>query len=118
MPTRRETLKTMLVAASAGLAGPAPGAPRTRKPNFIILLADDLGYGDIGCFGSPDVPTPNIDGIAERGVRFTDGHVTCPVCSPSRSAIMTGRYQHRYGHEFNPDGGPNGFARDAKENLG
>jgi arylsulfatase A-like enzyme len=118
MLTRRATLQSMLAAASAGLAGVAPGAPRARRPNFIILLADDLGYGDVGCFGSPDVPTPNIDGIAERGVRFTDGYVTCPVCSPSRSAVMTGRYQERYGHEFNPEAGPKGIGRDIKENLG
>jgi arylsulfatase A-like enzyme len=106
MLTRRETLKSMLAAA---------GALRAPKPNFIILLSDDLGYGDVRCFGAPNVPTPHIDGIAARGVRFTDGYVTCPVCSPSRAAIMTGRYQQRFGHEFNP---PVSYAREAQENLG
>jgi arylsulfatase A-like enzyme len=85
-----------------------------RKPNLIILLADDLGYGDIGCFGSHDVPTPNIDSIAANGIRFTDGYVTNAVCSPSRAGLLTGRYQQRYGHEFNP--GP--AARDVKQHLG
>lgn len=65
-----------------------------------MLLADDLGYGDIGCYGSP-VPTPHIDSIARRGVRFTDGYVSASVCSPSRVALLTGLYQQRLGHEFN-----------------
>ena len=115
MLTRRATLKSIVAAASGGLTGLAPGAPRERKPNFIILLSDDLGYGDVGCFGSPDVATPNIDGIARRGVQFTDGYVTCPVCSPSRAAVMTGRYQQRFGHEFNP---AVSYARESRENTG
>ncbi len=85
-----------------------------RKPNFILLLADDLGYGDIGCYGSPDVPTPNIDALAKNGVLCTDGYVSCAVCSPSRAAILTGRYQHRFGHEFN-SGPP---AREAEIGFG
>lgn len=108
MLTRRETL--------AGLLG-APvllGQRAARKPNFIVILADDLGYGDLGCYGSPDVPTPNIDGLAKGGVRFTDGHTTAPVCSPSRAGLMTGRYQQRFGFEFNT--GP--AARDEKLHLG
>jgi len=68
-----------------------------------LILADDLGYGDIGCYGSPDVPTPHIDSIARDGVRFTDGYVSCAVCSPSRAALLTGQYQNRFGHEFNPE---------------
>jgi arylsulfatase A-like enzyme len=80
----------------------ASQSPAGRKPNIVIFFADDLGYGDIGCFGSPDVPTPHIDSIAARGARFTDGYVSCAVCSPSRAALLTGRYQHRFGHEFNP----------------
>lgn len=71
-----------------------------RRPNLVVLLADDLGYGDIGCYGSP-VPTPHIDSIARRGVRFTDGYVSAAVCSPSRAALLTGLYQQRLGHEFN-----------------
>lgn len=84
--------------------GPCPVPPvdgRTR-PNIIVILADDLGFGDLGCYGSRDIPTPNIDSLATGGVRFTSGYVTAPVCSPSRAGLMTGRYQQRFGHETNP----------------
>jgi hypothetical protein len=57
-----------------------------RKPNIIIFLADDLGYADLGCQGCKDIPTPNIDSLAQNGVRFTDGYATHPVCAPSRAA--------------------------------
>ena len=66
------------------------------KPNYVILFADDLGYGDVGYQGG-DVPTPNIDSIAENGVIMTDGYVTCPVCAPSRAGLLSGRYQQRFG---------------------
>lgn len=72
-----------------------------RRPNLVIVLADDMGYGDIGCYGSPDVPTPHIDSLARDGTRFTDAYVSCAVCSPSRAALLTGRHQQRFGHEFN-----------------
>jgi len=85
-----------------------------RKPNIVLVLADDLGYGDIGCYGSPDVPTPHIDALAKGGVRFTDAYVSAAVCSPSRVALLTGRYQQRFGHEFN-SGPPE---REAKINFG
>lgn len=75
-----------------------------RKPNIIVILADDLGYGELGCQGNKQIPTPNIDSIAANGVRFTNGYVSCPVCSPTRAGLMTGRYQERFGHEFNPGG--------------
>ena len=83
-----------------------------NKPNVIVILADDLGWGDIGCYGS-DLPTPNIDSIAKNGTRFTDAHVSCPYCSPTRAGLMTGRYQTHFGHEFNP-----GPAEQAVENFG
>lgn len=73
-----------------------------RRPNFVLIVADDLGYADLGVQGCRDVPTPNIDSIARGGVRFTSGYVSCPVCSPTRAGLMTGRYQQRFGHEFNP----------------
>ena len=76
----------------------------TVRPNVLLLVADDLGYGDIGVYGCKDIPTPNIDGLARDGIRFTDGYVSAPVCSPCRAGIMTGRYQTRFGHELNLPG--------------
>jgi len=72
-----------------------------RPPNLVIILADDLGYGDVGAYGSEVISTPNIDALASSGVRFTDGHVAAAVCSPSRAALMTGRYAQRFGYHFN-----------------
>jgi len=76
-----------------------------RPPNVVILLADDLGYGELSCQNpETDIPTPHIDSIAASGVRFTDGYVTAPFCAASRAGLMTGRYQTRFGFEFNPIG--------------
>ncbi len=79
---------------------------KDTKPNVIILLADDAGYADFGFMGSEDLETPNIDRIAKHGAFLTDFHVSGSVCGPSRAGLMTGRYQHRFGAEFNnhPDG--------------
>jgi arylsulfatase A-like enzyme len=68
-----------------------------RKPNFIVILADDLGYGDIGCDGGRLIRTPNIDRMAAEGVRFTDFYASANVCTPSRAGLMTGRYAIRSG---------------------
>ena len=82
----------------------ALGQAHARKPNIVILLADDLGYGELGCQGNLEIPTPHIDSIAANGVRFTDGYVTGPFCSTSRAGLLTGRYQNRFGYESNPIG--------------
>jgi len=73
--------------------------PQQRKPNFVIIMADDLGYGDIACFGNQKINTPHIDGLASRGIKFTDFHSNGVVCSPTRAALLTGRYQQRSGIE-------------------
>ena len=77
-----------------------------ERPNIVLIMSDDLGYADIGVFGSRDIPTPNIDRIAQEGVRFTNAYVSGPYCSPTRAGLMTGRYPQRFGYEFNPDGSP------------
>ena len=79
---------------------------QTRPPNIVLIVADDMGYADIGIHGSKDIPTPNIDALATAGVRFTDAYVTGPYCSPTRAGLLTGRYPQRFGHEFNL--GPSG----------
>lgn len=84
--------------AIAVLGGVATAAD---KPNLIIFYADDLGWGETGCYGCKDIPTPNIDSLATNGIRFTQGYVAATYCSPSRAGLMTGRYPTRFGHEFN-----------------
>lgn len=82
------------------LAFAAPAAQ--NRPNILLIVGDDMGYADIGVHGCKDIPTPNIDSIAKNGVRCTSGYVSGPYCSPTRAALLTGRYQQRFGHEFNP----------------
>ena len=77
-------------------------AVASDKPNALIIVADDLGYHDVGFQGSKEIPTPHLDRLAASGVRCTNGYVSHPFCSPTRAGIMTGRYQHRFGHENNP----------------
>jgi arylsulfatase A len=84
--------RTFLLSVVAIFCVRAGAAP---KPNFIFIMADDLGYGDIGCYGNASIKTPNIDALARGGMRFTDYHSNGPVCSPTRAALLTGRYQQR-----------------------
>jgi len=101
---RREFIKCLasgIIAAafpnrSCSTANPGGGPER---PNIILIMADDLGYGDIGCYGSTKISTPNIDALARSGTKFTDYHSNCPVCSPTRAALLTGRYQQHAGIE-------------------
>jgi len=81
--------------------------PKAVSPNIIIILADDLGYADVGFNGCLDIQTPHIDKIAERGVVFTNGYVSYCVCGPSRAGLITGRYQDRFGYSRNPLYAPN-----------
>ena len=100
--TRRDFLKKVgLGAASLAVPGCAGGAQRvspkasTDKPNFIIIFTDDQGYQDVGCFGSPNINTPNLDRMAAEGMKFTDFYVAASICSPSRAALLTGCYPPR-----------------------
>lgn len=92
---------------SLGLTMIAPFATAADKPNVIVFLSDDVGYGEFGFQGNKEIPTPNIDAIARNGVRFTSGYVAATYCSPCRAGLLTGRYPTRFGHEFNA-GGPKG----------
>jgi len=78
------------------------------KLNILLILADDLGYSELGCQGCKDISTPNIDSIARAEVRFTQGYITCPICVPPRAGLLTGHYQQRFGFETNP--GPEEYA--------
>ena len=83
----------MAVHTIAGYAG--------ERPNVLVIMADDLGYNDLACYGCEDIPTPHIDSLAEEGVRFTSGYVTWPMCGPSRAGFITGRYQSTFGYYRN-----------------
>jgi len=96
----------LLLAVLAGGATTARSqAEEAPRPNVVIIVADDLGYADVGFHGGKEIPTPHLDALAAGGARFTNGYVSCPVCSPTRAGLLTGRYQQRFGHEFNPGGG-------------
>src|SRR2546425_5279825 len=81
--------------ALAGLGLDRPTWAQSTKPNIVFMLADDLGYADVSCYGQRDYTTPNIDRLAIEGVRFTQGYANSPDCSATRTALITGRYQSR-----------------------
>lgn len=91
-----------LAIAVAALVVAAPARASAARPNILLIVADDLGYRDVGFQGARDIPTPHLDRLAASGLRCTDGYVSYPVCSPSRAGLLTGRYQQRFGYEFNP----------------
>ena len=93
----RWLLSALLIYVAGSLTAAEP-----RKPNVIVILADDMGYADVGVNGCKDIPTPHIDSLAKNGLRCTNGYVSHPYCSPTRAGLLTGRYQQRFGHEFNP----------------
>jgi arylsulfatase A-like enzyme len=82
------------------ILGASAPAPAQRPPNVVLVMMDDLGYGDLGSYGAPDVRTPNIDGLAREGVRLTDAYANGAVCTPTRAALISGRYQQRVGLEW------------------
>ncbi len=102
----------MLLAVTASVAQNsnrprlAPSNKSIIKPNIILIVSDDAGYKDFGAYGAKDIATPNINSIAAKGVKFTDAYVTASVCAPSRAGLLTGRYQQRFGFEFNMTGKP------------
>jgi arylsulfatase A-like enzyme len=94
--SRRAFLQTAgVAAATAAFVSRCGGSTRTVRPNVVLIYADDLGYGDVGCYGATKVRTPNIDALASQGLRFTNAHASAATCTPSRYALLTGEYAWR-----------------------
>lgn len=90
-----------LLVAVGGLLPANAQEKAPARPNILLIMADDFGYGDLGVHGCKDIPTPHLDALAKSGVRCAHGYVSAPQCSPTRAGLMTGRYQQRFGHESN-----------------
>src|SRR5215216_719680 len=91
----RPTITLLALLCAIGVLGFASLSTAAPKPNFILILADDLGWTDLACYGSKLYETPNIDQLAQHGVKFTQNYSACTVCSPSRAALLTGKYPAR-----------------------
>lgn len=93
-----------LVAAMLGTAagGAETAATRPARPNVVLIVSDDLGYGDLGFQGGKDIPTPHLDALAAGGLRFAQAYVTGSICGPTRAGLHTGRYQQRHSYDGNP----------------
>src|SRR5512145_2866673 len=96
MRTATRALALLLVTICLGRT-PIAAESAQRQPNFIIVFCDDLGYGDLGCYGHPTIRTPQLDRMAAEGMRFTDFYSAAELCTPSRAALLTGRYPVRSG---------------------
>lgn len=90
-------MRLLICLGVVGCFGFHPYSAAEERPNIVVVLADDLGYGDLGCYGEPDVQTPNLDRFAAEGMRFTDCYAAAATCSPSRTGLMTGRTPYRVG---------------------
>lgn len=108
-PQRLSLFLLICLSASASLRE----TQAADKPNILLIVSDDHGYGDVGFQGCKDIPTPHLDRLAVEGMHCTSGYVSHPFCSPTRAGLMTGRYQHRFGHQLNPYYNP----ADHKEGL-
>ncbi len=97
---RSRILHTQLFTGAFAFCVLIAGQGFAEKPNFVLIVADDLGYGDLGCYGSSKNKTPHIDALAAAGVHFSDFHSAGPMCTPTRAAMLTGQYQQRFGRKF------------------
>jgi arylsulfatase A-like enzyme len=97
--TRRLTALTLLAALSSAALFAQPAPIRQDRPNVVLIITDDVGYGDIGSYGAPDIKTPNIDSLARTGTRLTDFYANASSCTPTRAGLISGRYQQRYSLE-------------------
>jgi len=98
--TRRQFLKQISLSTLSLAMTRCDNKTIQKRPNIVFIMIDDLGYGDLGCYGSKVNHTPNIDRLAKEGMIFTDYHSNGPMCTPTRAALMTGLYQHRFGKKF------------------
>ena len=96
-PSRGSMAAAALALVAVGAGGPAPAAPEARPPNVVIVVADDLGWGDLGAFGNPTIRTPRLDRLASEGQKWTSFYTGESVCTPSRAALLTGRLPVRSG---------------------
>ena len=107
IPALLMTFFALLAGSAAGQVPPSGANERAgdsaSRPNILVILADDMGYGDTGFNGCKDIPTPAIDSIARNGVRFSAGHATAPQCALLRCGLLSGRYQNDFGCEVNND---------------
>ena len=109
----RASLRLLLVVGALLLSVVHAPATDTPRPNFVVILCDDLGYGDLHCFGHPTIRTPHLDRLAADGMRFTDCYSASPVCSPSRAGLLTGRTPDRAGvYDWIPEGSPMHLRRE------
>ena len=100
-PVSLPILAAGLLATAGWAAASIPADQDAERPNLLLIVADDMGYGDLGCYGSLQISTPHLDSLAEHGVRCTDGYVSSSVCAPSRAGLLTGRSGSRFGFEHN-----------------
>jgi arylsulfatase A len=115
MQTTRRTFLKSMGAGAAALAGLPNARAATEKPNMVVVLCDDLGYGDIGCFGSPVIKTPRLDAFAREGMKLTDCYAAAPVCSPSRAGMLTGRTPDRCSvYDWIPENTPMHLRREER----
>lgn len=98
---RRPSFIPLLIAIASTLSFAPTSANQTAQPNIVVIMADDLGYADLGCYGGKDIPTPHLDQLASDGARFTSGYVTWPMCGPSRAGFITGKHQSKFGYYQN-----------------
>ena len=108
--TRRDFVRLAGAGAASLALSQVAGAKPQRKPNFVLFFADDMGYGDLNCYGHPTIRTPHLDRMAEEGIRLTSFYATAPFCTPSRAALLTGRYPIRCGQ-------PNNLGPGSKKGL-
>src|SRR3979409_1110243 len=93
--TRRAFIENAVATEALARVSRSRASAAAKRPNVLFILADDLGYGDLSCYGRPDYKTPVLDAFAKQGVMFTDNYAAAPVCTPTRCAYITGRYPQR-----------------------